>query len=430
MVRRSLSLSLLCLAACPAPSLDGDDEAGTTTTNGSDTDSSTGDESDTGDGDPTEDSSEDSTTGNVEIDKVSILFVIDNSGSMGEEQSRLTTGVFALTDALDAAGLDWRIGVTTSDNGNPWCPAGTTTPEGGKLVLSSCRTRLGDFLFSDTVDVQDIACTDICPLETITVQPTATLVDPDPKPRPWIEKSGGVANVAESIDDVLSCVLPQGVNGCGFESQLESAYLSLARSGNENEANYGFFEEGRLPVIVFLTDEADCSYNKDWADIFAQDGNKVFWSNPNAAFPTSAVCWNAGVDCEGDPSNYTSCDPMNKGIEGWLNVSDEEAVLHPVARYTERFATAGAIVFAIDGVMEDGWIFYADVTDSDPAYQEAFGIGPGCTAPGGVTAVPPVRMRVVAETNAPGSEAKLYSVCGSNYGPAFADIGQTIVAQL
>lgn len=414
-----LSISLACLAGCPAPESD-DDEAGTSTTNESESESSS-DES------TSEDTDETSTTSDVELDKVSILLIVDNSGSMGEEQSRLTTGIFALTDALDAAGLDWRLGVTTSDNGNPWCPSGSTTPEAGNLVMSSCRSRLGDFLFSDTVDVQDIACTDICSLESVTINPTATDVDPNLVPRPWIERTEGVTNVVEPIEDVLGCVIPQGVNGCGFEQQLESAYLTMARSINPGEPGYGFFEPGRLPVLVFLTDEADCSYNKEWSDIFTDDGGKVFWSDPFAGFPTSALCWNAGVDCSGDPTNYSSCDPQNKSIEGWLNVPDADAVLHPLARYNDRFAEFGAIVFGIVGVDENGEPFYAD--SPDPEYQDSFGIGPGCTGAGGGTAVPPVRLRDVAEANAPQGGRKLYSVCGSNYGPTFADIGQSIVSE-
>jgi hypothetical protein len=316
--------------------------------------------------------------------------------------------------------------VTTTDNGNPWCPNGTTTPEAGKFVMSSCRQRLGDFLWSDSVDVQYI-CTDTCQYDTITVNPTPTAWDPNPVPRPWIERTDGTPNVAEPIDEVLSCVIPQGVNGCGFEQQLESAYLAIARAGNQSEANYGFFEDGRLPVLVFLTDETDCSYNKDWEDIFMQDGNKVFWSDPSASFPTSAVCWNAGVECTGDPSAYDTCEPENKDVFGNVGASDPDAVLHPLARYTERFEALGAIVFAIVGVDEEGNAFYADVTNTDPEFQNSFGIGPGCVAQDGATAVPPVRERVVAETNDPIGGSKLYSVCASNYGPTFADIGQTVL---
>ena len=43
-----------------------------------------------------------------------------------------------------------------------------TTPEGGKLILSPCTTRLDDFVFAgndQTLDVRDTACNDICTLE-------------------------------------------------------------------------------------------------------------------------------------------------------------------------------------------------------------------------------------------------------------------------
>ena len=43
----------------------------------------------------------------------------------------------------------------------------------------------------------------------------------------------------------------------------------------------------------FVTDEVDCSFDWDYEDIFLEAGGKVFWSDPNAAFPTSAVCWTA-----------------------------------------------------------------------------------------------------------------------------------------
>ncbi|HEY8379745.1 MAG TPA: hypothetical protein VIK91_24810, partial [Nannocystis sp.] len=35
--------------------------------------------------------------------------------------------------------------------------------------------------------------------------------DPDPKPRAWLERTGGVANVAVPLADALACALPQGI---------------------------------------------------------------------------------------------------------------------------------------------------------------------------------------------------------------------------
>ncbi|HLT37294.1 MAG TPA: hypothetical protein VK034_13465, partial [Enhygromyxa sp.] len=329
-----------------------------------------------------------------------------------------------------------------------WCPAGQTTPEGGKLVMSSCKTRLNDFLFGDDVDVRDLACNDICTLDAaaLEVLPTTTDVDDVPSPRPWLENIEGKKNIPDTTNtaDAFACFGPQGVNGCGFESQLESMYLALTRAQTNTEASYGFLRASAILAIVFVTDEADCSYNKTYSTIFKADGNKVFWSDPTAAYPTSAVCWNAGVDCVGDPSGYTSCDPANKDVNGNSGVSDSEAVLHPMSRYIglvqgielekqEINAQQEVIVALIGGVSNTGDTFYADVDNTDPAFQQSFGIGPGCTAPNPlnpdepVTAVPPVRLRDMTNAFTPGN---MFSICESNYAPALEAIAKRIEDQI
>jgi hypothetical protein len=66
---------------------------------------------------------------------VDILFVIDDSGSMGDEQGVLASNFPAFLELLDKEhfGASYRIGITT-------------TAAVGKLELSSCRGRLVDFL--------------------------------------------------------------------------------------------------------------------------------------------------------------------------------------------------------------------------------------------------------------------------------------------
>ncbi len=377
---------------------------------------------------------------------VDILFVIDNSGSMGEEQATLAANVGAFINVLETVGVEanYRIGVTTTDNGNPWCPAGTTTPEGGKLVMSSCKTRLDDFVFGNSIDVQDLACNDICTLsaEELEILPTTTDVDQNPAPRPWLENIEGKKNIPASTStaDAFACFGPQGINGCGFESPLESMYLALARSLTSGEASYGFMRANALLAVIFVTDEADCSYNKDYSVIFEEGGNKVFWSDPDASFPTSAVCWNAGVDCFGDPSAYDTCDPVNKNEFGASGVSDADAVLHPISRYIDLLQgledekqqldpNQEVIVGLIGGVNEDGYPVYADVGDSDPEFQASYGIGPGCTAsnpldPGNpISAVPPVRLRAVTDAFTP---ENMFSICAPDYSPVFAAIADRI----
>jgi hypothetical protein len=380
---------------------------------------------------------------------IDILFVIDNSGSMAEEQALLAANVGAFINVLEEDDVDanYRIGITTTDNGNPWCAAGTTTPEGGNLVLSSCKTRLDDFLFID-VDAQDLACNNICNLDEAALQilPTTTDLDPDPKPRPWLENIEGKKNIPETTDtdDAFACFLPQGINGCGFEAPLHSMYNALVRAESATEPNYGFVREDAILAIVFLTDEEDCSYDEDWAEIFDPAGSKVFWSDPGEPTPTSALCWNAGVECYGDPSAYDTCDPVNKDVSGNVTDIPFEAVLYPVDTYIEELQAIEdekqmydpyleVIVALIGGVNSEGQPFYADVTDADPQFQDDFGIGPGCTAPNPldpnvpITAVPPVRARVVTEEFGDGN---MFSICEQDYSPALEAIAERIRDQI
>lgn len=380
---------------------------------------------------------------------VDILFVIDNSGSMGEEQAILAQNFGSFITVLEAEDVEanYRIGVTTTDNSNDWCPG--TTPEAGKLVLSSCKTRINDFLFNNgAVDVQDLACNDICTLTDaeLAITPTTTDFDSTEKARPWLENIEGKKNIPDSTStvDAFRCFGPQGINGCGFESQLESMYLALKRAENTEEASYGFLRAQAILAIVFVTDEVDCSYNKSYSEIFSQDGNKVFWSDPSASFPTSAVCWNAGVECVGDPSNYDSCDAVNKDVDGNVGVPDNEAVLHPMNRYfglldgleTQKKdfnASQEVIVGLIGGVDSQGQTFYNSVAMTDPTYENNFGIGPGCEAPppmgqmDPVQAVPPVRIKALVNRY---SEGNMFSICEDDYSPALQEIANRIRDQI
>ncbi len=384
-------------------------------------------------------------TGEPGTRAIDILFVVDNSGSMGDAQGRLVQASAGLVAALDELALDWRIGVTTTDNGNPWCA--TTSPEAGKLALSSCRSRLGEFVFNGAVpsDASEVACTNVCSLEQIDVQPTTTATDPSPDPRPWLEPANLPAGVGAA--EALACVLPQGIAGCGFESPLESAYKAMLRNDKEDEAQYDFVRDEALLLVVVVTDEADCSYNNEYQSIFLpadQGGTEVFWSDPSSGSPTSAVCWNAGVTCSG-AGPYDECHSTNKSVDGATDVPDSESVLHPISRYTDFFAGLAAdkqaydpgagVLFAVIGGVPAGYaegaaeIPYAPSTD--PQYQNDFGIGPACAQPSGVAfAVPAVRERQVAEPFAIGGARNLWSVCEPSYDGAIAGITEMIAAQV
>jgi hypothetical protein len=382
---------------------------------------------------------------------VDILFVVDDTASMARRQARLATGIDTLIEALESDQIDgdYRIGITTTDNGNPWCPA--QTPAMGALQLSSCRGRLDDFILNAQqlpTDHSDIGCTDFCAHEAdqldAAMLPTNTDLDPNLKVRPWIESSAGKTNLPAGISpaDAFRCFAPQGLLGCGYESPLESMYKAVRRSQDANDEAYGFFREDGIHVIVILSDEVDCSYNPDYIEIFDLEGSGVFWSNPD--WPTSGLCWNAGVACEGPPTDYDQCNAVDKRTDGGVTGMPNLAVLHPLERYADLLQDQEneskmldpdreLSVFLIAGVPEgyaqgSAEIPYAQ--SEDTTFQEDFGIAPGCTAPvendEDEFGLPPVRMRELSETFVDGG---VYSVCRDDYTAAFERIADVIGEQ-
>jgi hypothetical protein len=226
-------------------------------------------------------------------------------------------------------------------------------------------------------------------------------------------------------------VLPQGINGCGFESHLEGANLALRRTSSAEEDEFGFIRPDAHLMIVIISDEVDCSYNKDWETIFSSEfdgGNQVFWSRPEDPMPTSAVCWNAGVQCSGAGSPYDECHAEDYDVDGNPTSDVDDAVLHPLSRYQAalddlRASKAGShgqvFVFGILGVdptyPSTRTIAYAQ--SPDPTFQDDFGIGEGCSSATS-SGLPPVRMLELIEGNALTAASPLHSICGANYGPA------------
>ncbi len=373
----------------------------------------------------------DDSGGNVPVNSVSVLVVVDNSGSMGEEQSPLAQGIGTLAQALTTAGIDWRIGMTTTDVGNPWCQG--TGPEAGNLRLTSCRSRPAEFMFqgAQVIDAFNEACGDICPpaWETISIEPTTVEGGGAPTPRPWVESIGGATNLpAElTIEDAFNCVVPQGINGCGFEGQLDAMWRALARAPLDSEPSFGFVPSDALLVVVIATDEADCSTNPAFESIFLPEGNRVFWSDDTAAAPTSAVCWNAGVQCSGGDCMSANYDELGNQVPD-QNAADQ-AVLYPLARYSAKLSEFGSPLFTlIGGYQSDGSVLYQDSLD-DPGFQADFGIGPGCESTSG-RAVPPVRMRELAEQLMVGDAPHAASICGNDHTDTMNQLAAAIVARV
>ncbi len=345
--------------------------------------------------------------GTVREREVDLLLVVDNSWSMGTKQRRLAQSMDALVSAFASAEppVDLRVGVTTTDNGNPWCRL--TTPEAGQLVGSGCHERLDSFVVSgDTnVDVRDSACLEICARESLELDD------------PWVDVAA--YSPAES-GELLRCLVPQGIDGCGFEQPLMATSRALERA-TEN----GFHRPTARLAVILVTDEADCSHNQaqEWA--FLAEGDRALWSDPTAIRPTSAVCWNAGVRCSGDPSAL-DCMVADRTATGEAAADPEhDAVLYPVSRFIEQLEAEGAMIMAIDGVAADGSVRYREALD--PRFGDDFGIEPGCRD-GSDWGLPPVRIhKVIESVSGAGMES---SVCASDYAPAMTGFARRIIESL
>ena len=391
---------------------------------------------------------------------VDILFVIDNSASMGREQGALARSLPALVDALGGPEIDanYRVAFTTTDADNPRCDG--TSPERGAFVYSSCVDRLAHFVSQDGVtDASAVACTQQC-------SATSSALGIGPDAKPWFDLEDSFSTLPSGVSpvDALRCLAPQGIDGCGFESQLESMNLALIRAQSLDQPEEGFIRDQALLAVVHLTDEADCSYQPGVGDdIFL--GNQVFWYMGPGALPysTSAVCWNAGVRCV-DNGSGLDCESADYGPSGAEivdpDLAETNAVLYPVSRYKARVqgienekketdSSREVLVASIVGVPSNGQPYYEPSLDE--SFMATYGIGPGCVenregvvaclsdadctgigaqscGPGGhcterETAVPPVRL---ADFTAQFATASLYSVCADTYDAALADLAGRI----
>lgn len=173
--------------------------------------------------------------------KVDVLWVVDNSGSMFEEQARLRENFELFIDEMAAVDADFHLAVTTTD----------MTPDNfpNQRVLSPQRGR-----FQNTPDGRPK--TDE---ETGGVDTSAC----DSEPLPTVIRSRDYRREDGALDtDRLKlhfgCNATVGLRGSGFEQGLEAAVTALSHELLQT-ANRGFLRDDAHLAIIFVTDENDCS---------------------------------------------------------------------------------------------------------------------------------------------------------------------------
>jgi len=414
-------------------------------------------------------------------DLIDIVFVIDNSGTMGEEQLNLARNFQQLVDELEdlkdpngfSVNPNVNIMVTTTDFGHPLCTAFQKPdykPRQGAPVYQGCNARINRFTGLDPMapTIIEEACTENCPAD---VAPGDHFIN-------FSVNNSNVPN--DDVGAALSCIGPQGIDGCGYEAPLETMLQAINEGSCWNnpdqekcdknpewaETTRGFLRDDAILVIAMITDEMDCSVQAPSGYSFFTDiNNTIYWNvNPNLEIPqaTSAVCFNSGVTCT---------DTNNDGLYEDGCVSQQSEVLHPVSRYTQYldYLSQGQgkeiVMLGILGVPEvvahnplppfqptaggatdllyRNWIDFpypnGDILPNEWAAGRRssnkifeFGdIGPGCTGQdemGEFTgqAIPPVRIREVCEhlntiDEKSGEEVVrccIESICDTDFSPA------------
>jgi hypothetical protein len=217
--------------------------------------------------------------------RVDILVVVDDSGSMAAEQNNLKAAMPALVGALLDPPLDPVTGLPVH------APVrdlhlgviGTNLGAGGYGV-SGCDGLGDDAILLHLPHTP--GCDAAYPLFL-----SYLIGETDPP---------DLAAIADLSAD-FGCIAVLGTEGCGFEQPLEAAHKALLVHARPGGPNDGFLRDDSLILIVFITDEEDCS---------AED---------NALFDLTAVSY-----------------PVN------LRCYHEKDMLHDVSRYVNGFRSLRA----------------------------------------------------------------------------------------
>ncbi len=267
---------------------------------------------------------------NQEPIKLDFLWVIDSSSSMSEEQVALATGFAGFVEVLQKylKNIDIRVAVTTMDPfdkeagncsfnsrpaeyflpgsiekevwpclgtedckkkyGDGWLCNGTDAANLYNLnrsVNTSCEYRCkgdgdccGEFCFAGDCGA-DQAClldkcegapTDACTFECYSPggnkQEAGCLRPPDTQDCP----SSVPAVLTTNSLDLFKCIAtvqPKQTGTAGFEQGMRCAWMALDPSGLHAEQAKGFLRDDAYLVLVFVSDEDDCSIAEEFHSV-------------------------------------------------------------------------------------------------------------------------------------------------------------------
>jgi hypothetical protein len=327
------------------------------------------------------------------IRDVDILFMIDNSPSMAEEQDNLARNFPAFIDELRKipGGLpSVHIGVVSSDLG-----AGSTPLQGG------CGRVAGDRGILQAKANCGLSATDrfVSSVPNGTANPTA--------------------NFQGDLSQVFSCMAKLGTSGCGYEHQLQSTRVALYETITPE--NKGFLRENAYLALIFITDEDDCSADIK-SDLFTDD----------MAFPGTAAsfrCAQVSHLCNGMTppvapftAPLASCEPNETASNRLLKVSDlVESIRGVKPRPDQQIIVSGIFGWPNNNTLTGAMYTYAKNKDGALDYDQI------CESNNG-KATAALRMKKFVD--AFGQNGTFFSICQDDFRPAMQQIGVKLAAKL
>jgi hypothetical protein len=352
---------------------------------------------------------------------VDILVMADNSPGTSPKIAELKARFPALVKVLDDYGqvnpVHYHIGVVTSDLG-----AGQFTLGGGQ-----CHPGGDGGQLQALGGAHDPTCQ----------PPTGGLNFID------YNQLDGTNNLpaGQDLATTFSCMASVGDKGCGFEAPLESVYQALK---NPPPANQGFLRVGAQLVVLWVTDEDDCSADPN-TDLF----DPAQTANYGALL--SYRCTQYGIACGHPPMlpPYGSSNGPLMDCHG--ATAAEGGKLFEVSRYTDLFTRPSSM----GGVKTDPSMVILAAIVADTGDVETLQVdpnpqppGPYQTCPGpvdGKTCAAVLQHSCIAAQNtqffgdpavritdvvSAAKNHQLTSICDTSYLAALQGLGQQIIANV
>ena len=310
---------------------------------------------------------------------IDILFVVDDSDSMAQEQGSLARNFPEFVRVLESLGdlPDVHLGVVSSNVGTAPYPVDDCEGDGddGLLQLpAGCQPLTDGGRFIENVADADA---------------------PDGR---------RVNFTTPEMADQFACMAELGTGGCGFEQHFESMRRAL------DGRNAGFLRPDAFLAVIFIQDEDDCS---------AAD-RSVFGDDPDLGHLSSYRCFEYGVRCEPD-------DPRATGPRLDCVPRDDSPYMEDVGTYVDFLralkadpariivagiaGAAGPVQVEVDPTRPTGELWTRPVCTVCP------GGGTSCSAPL-VSARPAVRLHALLDAFP--QKSTFQDLCA--YDPAIDDV--------